>query len=337
MIVTICGAYRNAGDHLIGMRARALLREYVDQDIITIDRKSVTDETYATFNQARAVMLCGGPAYQREIYPKVYPIERERITVPLIPIGLGFKAGVNKPASKFKFAPEAQSFVTGLHEKIDYSSARDPLTVEALNANGVKNVAMTGCPAWYALGRLDMPYRFEADPKSITLSMPAIMQPGVWELLEWLTIRFPKARRTVSFHHGVLPNTTPAGRKTGMQFAKFAAKAMAKGWKVMGLANSLPRMQTLYDATDLHIGYRVHAHLYCLSRRTPSILINEDIRGVGQAKALHAPVLNINGGDIEPITAAIDAHFDTRGAGVSRSVETMRETFPEMRRFLATI
>ena len=337
MIVTICGAYRNAGDHLIGFRARELLRKYVDEDIQVVDRKSVSDETYALFNRARVVLLCGGPAWQREVYPKVYPIERERITSRLVPMGLGWKAPAGKAPETFKFQPEAQAFVDDVHAAIPYSSARDPVTVAMLNHAGVSNVAMTGCPAWYALERFEQRYAHTEEVKNLVLSMPAIMQPGVDELMDWLTLRFPKARRTAAFHHGILPNTTPAGRKTGMEFARFSAKAVSRGWRVTGLANSLRKMRKLYNESDFHIGYRVHAHLYCLSRRTPSILINEDIRGVGQARALRAPVLNIEGANIEHIKAAVEAHFETRGAGVTRSVETMRETFPVMREFLNTL
>ena len=36
----------------------------------------------------------------------------------------------------------------------------------------------------------------------------------------------------------------------------------------------------------MHVGYRVHAHLYCLSHSTPSYLIAEDSRGLGMLEAL---------------------------------------------------
>src|SRR5699024_8576119 len=40
---------------------------------------------------------------------------------------------------------------------------------------------------------------------------------------------------------------------------------------------------------DLHIGYRVHAHIYFLSKRLPSILLHEDGRGNGVSEALNSP------------------------------------------------
>lgn len=337
MIVTICGAYQNAGDHLIGDRARALLRTFVDSDIVTVDRRAITEAHYELFNKARAVILCGGPAYQREIYPKVYPIERERVGAPIVPLGLGWKSATSKAPETFKFTPQALDFIRSIHDRAELSSARDPLTVEVLEKNGIDNALMTGCPVWYDLNYLDVPYRFNGEPKTIVYSMPAVMQPGTWEFLLWLTKRFPKARRIVSFHHGVIPATDKKGRQKAAQFLRFSAAAMLLGWRISSLASSLPKLEALYGAADLHVGYRVHAHLFCLSRRISSILINEDSRGVGQAKALGARNLVVGGGDIEPFQTEIEEHFKTRGEGIERSVGTMRDTFPTMQRFLKTL
>jgi hypothetical protein len=337
MIVALCGAYRNCGDHLIGMRARALLRSYVEDDIITLDRKALTEDHYALFKRARAVVLCGGPAYQREMYPKVYALERERVKAPIRPLGLGWKSPAGKSPASFKFGSEAAAFINDIHARIPFSSARDPLTVEVLSHAGVKNVSMTGCPAWYDLARVERDYAHCVDVGRLVMSMPAIMQPGVVELLAWLTQRFPKARRVVSFHHGLAPSSTGKGRETGREFVAFAREAKRQDWEIRGLASSLAQMERLYGETDLHIGYRVHAHLFCLSRRTASILISEDTRGVGQCRALGAPILMTDGANIEPIMAVVDEHFSKRGETVAGSVATMQATFPKMRDFLETI
>lgn len=337
MIVALCGAYRNAGDHLIGARARALLRVYVDSDIVTVDRKSITPEHYELFNKADYVLLCGGPAYQREVYPKIYPLEWQRVRCPIVPFGLGWKAPVGMSVEDFRFSPKAEGFIRDIHGRIGLSSARDPLTVRLLNHMGIRNAAMTGCPAWYDLNRFEIPYRFRADVRTLVLSTPAVMQPGVTELMHWLTGRFPRARRIVTFHHGIFPSSTPQGRRTAASFLRFSGAAVMRGWRVVSLAGDLAKMEACYRQADLHIGYRVHAHLCCLSQRIASILICEDIRGVGQAEALGSPVLRINGTDIEAFQAAVEDHFETRGAAVERSVQVMRDTFPEMQRFLATL
>lgn len=35
----------------------------------------------------------------------------------------------------------------------------------------------------------------------------------------------------------------------------------------------------IYDNCDLHVGFRVHAHIYNLSKRNKTLLLNEDFRG----------------------------------------------------------
>ena len=43
---------------------------------------------------------------------------------------------------------------------------------------------------------------------------------------------------------------------------------------------------SVYDDCDLHIGFRVHAHIYNLSKRNRTILLEEDGRGAGVNEAL---------------------------------------------------
>lgn len=337
MIVTLTGAYRNAGDHLIGARARALLRAHVDEDVVDIDRKAINPEHYDLFRRARAVLLCGGPAYQPAIYPKIYPLALDRISSPVVPFGLGWKATRDAIPANFAFNPEAEAFVRRVHERIPVSSARDVPTVELLNLIDCRNVIMTGCPAWYHLPDVERPYTFSPHVRTLVVSMPANFTPSLGPLLDRLSVRFRQARRILSFHHGLVPAPTIRGRSQGVRHALFALAASLRGWRSVGLAGSLERLEQLYDAADLHIGFRVHAHLYCLSRRIASLLIAEDSRGVSQARTLSASPLKFDPDDMSPIEESIDMHFHTGGEDTARSVETMRRTYPEMRRFLATL
>ena len=337
MIVTLCGAYRNAGDHLIGARARALLRTHVDSDITNVDRKAITADSYEMFNRARVVLLTGGPAYQRSIYPGVYSLELDSISTAVVPYGLGWKARLGKSVEDFQFTTASEEFVRRLHAGVPLSSARDPLTQELLRKLGIDNVLMTGCPAWYDLSYIDVDYSFDGDTKLLVFSMPAVLQPGVLGLLDWLTRRFKRSRRILSFHHGVIPAHTKRGARTALDFVQVAARAVLLGWRVASLAGSLEKMESLYGSADLHVGYRVHAHLLSLSRRVASILINEDARGVGQSLALGSTPISTGSGNIEPVQSAIEAHFETRGQSVETSVNRMRQTYPRMVEFLTTL
>ena len=61
----------------------------------------------------------------------------------------------------------------------------------------------------------------------------------------------------------------------------------SSGWEsfeISGAADGFER----FDHVALHVGYRVHAHLYCLSHETPTYLVAEDSRGLGMLETLGA-------------------------------------------------
>ena len=64
------------------------------------------------------------------------------------------------------------------------------------------------------------------------------------------------------------------------------AAALREGYEVVDTSYDLERIR-FYDECDLHVGYRVHSHLYFLSQRRPSFLLHEDGRGRGMSSALN--------------------------------------------------
>jgi hypothetical protein len=336
VLVTLTGAYRNAGDHLIGARARALLSEFVETDIVNVDRRSIGDAEYELFNNARAVILCGGPAYQKEMFPKVYNLDLSRISTRVIPLGLGWKGSLNDTPETFKFAPAALEFIGEVHSRIQLSSVRDVVTEQVVRNTGASNVSMTGCPAWYDLAHLNGDYTHKTSPKLIVFSMPAKPQPNVLETLAFISKKYPHAQKVLALHHGWKPAQTKHGERMLRWHAQVAALAGLRGWKTMSIADGLTKFEELYSAADLHIGYRVHAHLYSLSQQSASILVNEDSRGVGQVSTLGGPMLMATSGPAE-ILAAIEEHYASGGAAVANSAAVIKQTFPKMREFLATI
>lgn len=88
-------------------------------------------------------------------------------------------------------------------------------------------------------------------------------------LLKKLKEKFNDAEILVSFHRGL--------EGSQRKIAKFAKNLNIEIYDAHGAAFKLG----IYDDFDLHIGYRVHAHIYFLSMRKPSYLIMEDSRGYG--------------------------------------------------------
>jgi hypothetical protein len=330
MIVTVRGAYLNAGDHLIGRRAHALLARHVDDDIQTIDRKAITDESYELMNRARAVLLTGGPAYQRRMHPDIYPIDLDRVKVQVVPFGLGWKARVDADPATLDFTPESLEFIRRIHaDPARESSARCYQTQSALAHKGVENVLMTGCPVWYNEDRLDEDYAFPKQIRRLVISMPAKPHGDTLAFARHLAKRFPDAERYLAFQAGI---RHPHRNVTARRYATIAA-ARAYGFRPVSWEGDADAMMSFLSSADLHVGYRVHAHLYSLSERITSVLFAEDSRAVGQAEATGGTTLLSTARTSDKL-AEIDRVLDTKGEDVARSVETMRETYPVMRRFL---
>jgi hypothetical protein len=336
-VITLTGAFKNAGDYLIGHRARALLAAHVDAEVIDVNRKTLTDSHYELFNSARAVLLTGGPAYQDKIYPSVYDLDLSRIQVPVLAYGLGWKGKLGQEPEDFRFTPEATEFVSGIHaDKTRFSSARDHLTVRMLAANGVENVAMTGCPAWYDESKIAQDFHFDANPKRIVLSMPAVPQSQIPHIMAKLAKEFPKAQRFLSFQAGYRSTHSKKSAEYTRWNRQMALRGLLHGFKPIEFAGNFPKFESFMSTIDFHIGYRVHSHIFSISQRKASILIAEDSRGVGQVAAMGGTALSAHD---EPaaVNAAIDQLFANEGAAIQAAVETMRQTHGQMVRFLSQI
>jgi len=338
MIVTITGAFRNVGDHLIGHRARILLKKYVDSEIVNINRNHIGDYEYRIMNEADAVILCGGPAYQESIYPKVYPLNLDRIKRPVIPMGLGWKSGLDQSPEKFDFTPEAKKFVQSVHSNISLSSVRDILTEQVIRNNGIDNVLMTGCPAWYDPEYFDKDYKFIKEIKQVNVSMPAKYHPQIPLLLSYLKTKFPDAKYIATFHHGFWTQISRTGLWSSVNFLKMAFIAILKLYSIKDLSKEIDKLSIYDEPQSLHIGYRVHAHLYCLSHKKDSVLINEDVRGRGQAESLNLRSFDISDMSIdEKLDEYFNNHVKTEGAEIRAALSKIEETFLVMQKFLESI
>ena len=333
-VITLTGAFLNAGDYLIGHRARNLLANHVDAQVIDVNRREITDSHYELFNDARAVLLTGGPAYQEKVYPGVYNLDLSRINVPVLAYGLGWKGKLGQEPEDFRFAPEATGFVQNIHhDKTRFSSARDHLTVRMLAANGVENVAMTGCPAWYDETKIDQDYEHNPNPKRIVLSMPAVPQAQVPHLMAYLAKRFPKAQRYLSYQAGYRSTHSKKSAEYTRWNRQMVLRGLLHGFKPIEFAGNFPKFEQFMQTVDFHIGYRVHSHIFSLSQRKASILIAEDSRGVGQVAAMGGSALSAHD-DVQLVREAIDNLWATEGTSIQTAVETMRTTHTEMLRFL---
>jgi flavodoxin len=295
LIVILTGAYKNIGDHLIGFRAKELLKKYVDEDILELDRKENLDNYLDEINSSKALILCGGPAYNEKIYPNIYKLctNLDDIKVPIIPFGLGLsKSTINE--KEFKFSEESITFIKKIHSSVTYSSCRDNMTKDMLETINVNNVIMTGCPVWYELSSIGKSFKQNNKLEKVVFTTPAHPM-RLLQTLKLMLLTKKNFRNAViynSFHRGFYHESLLKVHYS-LSYLIMAIFGKFLGFKNIDVSKKLSDLD-LYKECDFHLGYRVHAHLFFLSNRIPSILINEDIRGKGMSESLTLEVFNYN-------------------------------------------
>ncbi len=292
MILLLTGARKNVGDYLITERARALVADLSGSEVVAVPSWESLDDKADLLAGAKALVVAGGPGIQPDMYPRVYPLlstleAMSRLTVPLVFLGSGsfLPVGDTLDVRHAGFSTETRRMLDACAGRVHFS-VRDPISAKVLDANGVRDYVYTGCPTWYRSDRMGQGFVLPANVKTVVFTTPAsaIYQDQCVATLERLKAMLPKAHFSCVFHRGIHADELTAETEA-VWTEKLASRARAMGCEVIDAAYDLGRI-AFYDECDLHVGYRVHAHLYFLSARRPSLLIEEDARGVGANLAL---------------------------------------------------
>lgn len=243
-----------------------------------------------------------------------------------VPFGLGVHgaAGFNDAMSE-----ETQAMLTFVHERIEYSSWRCPRTVAYLTHHLpalTGRALMTGCPVLYDRPLLERE-RFPEGGASIAVTVTE--RGDFWQresrTLEWVARRYRRARRHLVLHQDFARLTPMHVERRGWGLAprpareplhRLRALARRLGFDVV-IPDTIEAAITFYDTVDLHVGSRLHAHLYCLSRNVRSVLTPVDGRAPGIAEAFDFPLTDpgrLDEGvafDLERVRARARAGFGT--------------------------
>lgn len=283
-IALMHGACVNAGDFLIKERAKALLKHYYPEcEINEFYRNQKLDGFMEQINSNDIMIFAGGPGYFKDFYPRMAPLtdNLDNFKIPLMFMGMGWYGADSNPYTVYKY--ELGEAMTGLLKRAVNDTGllgcRDYFSMNILRNAGIEESLMTGCPAWYDLGFVNQteytgPRLNEV--KKICISNPADQNnyPMAMELAVFIRKFFGDKDITFVCHRGF------ANPALGVD------KVLESyGIKYVDISNSDDGFK-IYDDCDLHIGYRVHAHIYNLSKRKLSILVEEDGRGAGVDMAL---------------------------------------------------
>ncbi|GEQ32267.1 hypothetical protein B795N_01490 [Marinilactibacillus psychrotolerans] len=292
--IALTGAKKNVGDFLITERAIALLEKIAPEYEFIKYNHWEAFKDMNLINGSQGIIILGGPGYQMNMYPGVYKLRKDftEIKVPIYTLGSGWKGkpGDRTTEKLYKFTDSAKFLLNSMEKTFAGMSCRDHQTVRALTNNGYKNITMTGCPVWYDLQSLGKEFQAPQKLNKIvfTPAQDYVYSDQSIEIMNYLKERFNDSKIIVSFHRGIgeVDEFTP--ESDAINTKKLANHASDLGYEVVNVSYDTNKLK-FYNDCDLHIGYRVHAHIYFLSKRLPSILIHEDGRGNGVTEALNSP------------------------------------------------
>ncbi len=294
-IALLSGADKNAGDFLIVQRAVELLASCIEGCVIEIYRRNeALDPFLDEINKCDCIVLAGGPGYVEDIYPGRFPLvdDLNRLIPPIFALGMG-GYGLTSEVVPLAFTSQSKQLLAKIEDAGYGLGCRDALTLSILESSGVNGGILTGCPAWYDVAKATKA-SFEgiasiADVERIAISDPAVISniPLAKKLVAYVEDKFENARISFIFHRGWTADAF-SDRFTASRQAELRRWLERRGVEAFDIAYSSTGF-SVYDECDLHIGFRVHAHIYCLSQRYPTFLVEEDARGYGVDDTLGLP------------------------------------------------
>jgi hypothetical protein len=275
-LALLSGARKNAGDFLIVQRCKELLQYvYPNCEIEEFLRLNDLSDVLEQINRSDCLIMAGGPVYRANIYPKELPLvaNLELIKVPFFALALGWKSNFEANNKyRYSFGKKMSGFLNRMEADGFPLGCRDLDSVSVLYQVGIQNTLMTGCSAWFNFPFINKKIS-NSQINKICISDPAnptFFQDSL-QLATHIKKRYPTAKIYFVFHSG-----------TDTVMTQLLESAGITSVDISGGVEAL----SIYDDCDFHIGYRVHAHIYMLSRRSASLLIEEDSRGEGVNKTL---------------------------------------------------
>lgn len=338
-IALMSGAYKNAGDFLIEYRSKGLLEKVYPEATINVLKRDLSyDDRIDELNSYDAIVFGGGPGFQRNIYPDKIPFvsDLDSIKVPCSIIGWGWKSKNIKNSSVYSktvFTPNMIKFIDFMDKDKNSMSCRDWYTKQMMNNYGYQNVVMTGCPAWYDTNIVeDLKYKGCSLNKStpyIIVSDAAFRRNTRYTLVLIETIRklYPDSRIKLLLHRGI---------NTINEFLIKKENLMRYNYEYEDISGNVDGFSQ-YDECDLHIGFRVHAHIYNLSHGNTTLLINEDARGYGVNDALGLPNIPLDRYFCRGVESQIQIINQSEGTYYNNSCNAIKNQYNQMIKYLKGI
>jgi hypothetical protein len=286
----------NVGDGFI-LAAIGHLIAPITVDHLFSSRVPITDAHIQQINKTDFVLLAGANQLddQFTIVPGMTPELFRRITVPVIPMGIGLHG---QPSRNRRMSPTTAKLLRMMHERISFSSWRCPRTVQYLLQNLPElapKALMTGCPVQF------QPPLLAGAPFTRPMSRLAVTVTDrggkFWTretaLLKFVAHTFPNAQRILALHQDFRDFKPPFKVKHLWSPPRHARQlhklAESLGYELF-FSIEPKDFFNLYQSVDGHFGSRLHAHLYLLGQTKASYLMGVDDRAAGIAESSDFPL-----------------------------------------------
>lgn len=290
----------NIGDGFIARSISDLLAPHVCRHSFST-REPLSDEDIGQINSTRLLVLAGANQLTDHfsVVPGMDVRGLARITVPIVPMGIGLHgmAEYNREMSA-----ETRAILRTIHKRIRYSSWRCPHTVEYLRRHCpelAEQALMTCCPVAYRQPLLGgQPFTGDVRRVVVTVTERGEFWQRETRTLDFVSRRFLGAEKVLSLHQ-VFPGGKPergwrAGLRRWLGRRGYVPGDLHQYAQRLGFTIFRPQFVeecwAYYNTCDLHLGSRLHAHLYFLSQARRSFLTYVDDRCVGIAEALAFPL-----------------------------------------------
>ena len=173
------------------------------------------------------------------------------------------------------FTQETICLLENINKKASFFSTRGVLTQSFCNLLNLHNSFFSGDIAFYSEDNADKNFKQTNIIKNISISSPhraEMYSDSLTTLILGLKKLFPNSNLKL-IQHGKSDFFDGFCKKHNIGLVE-AYKDKHKGLST-------------YDNTDLHVGYRVHAHVSSLKRKIPSYLLEQDGRGADYGLTLN--------------------------------------------------
>lgn len=274
---------KNIGDKLIEVSTKKIIEDLKGScQFITFWRQDDLNAHLAEINSADAIIFAC-LAIRQDMFPHTYKLidNLEKITIPMIVLssGTSFLASSleNDPfATHINYAKEDKKKLLYIASQWDTFSCRGEITYNNLKSIGIKNAVMTGDVAFYDPRFDKLTFKENKSINAIAVSTPhypELYAKHFYTLIQKLRLKYNTAKITIFVH----------GESTWIDEKK-----------VFGLQCNIENIYKhdissldKYSDYDMHVGYRVHAHVSALKRRIPSYLFAIDGRAYDYGYTLH--------------------------------------------------